>query len=307
MSFFRNLFESETKRKERVAGTKDERIRKYIASDKSSVSVTNIAEEYEVSVTRFVYELAAAGVYVEKVSSEKRVEALRNLLVTVVGSDSFDALFDLDGAIGICLPHKSTQLIVCNHAGTRVSGNPDPVTHTVLASADLLAVEITEDDEVVSKITNSTKLGSAIVGGVLFGGAGAVVGGLLGSEEKQRKRIVSKVELKVLVNNTSFPAVTIRLLDSKTESSGQVYKEVQRHSRLWLDRIQVLLKGEARNLDIGTAKTAATKSSQAKRAQTKAISVAEELRKLADLQRDGVISSEEFLELKSRLLAKPNE
>ena len=57
-----------------------------------------------------------------------------------------------------------------------------PAYRTVFSFDDLVSYEIIENGDTVSK----GGLGSAIVGGALFGGVGAVVGGITGGKEKQK-------------------------------------------------------------------------------------------------------------------------
>ncbi len=82
---------------------------------------------------------------------------------------------------------------------------------------ELESVEVSEDGEVVSK----SGLGRAIAGGVLFGGAGAIVGGITG---KKQQEMVNSLKLIIKINNRWIKEKEISFLTSQTKRNGSLYK-----------------------------------------------------------------------------------
>ena len=67
-------------------------------------------------------------------------------------------------------------------------------------------------------------LGSAFVGGVLFGNVGAVVGSAVG--KKSLKKEVKKLELRILLKESSISDLRIILIQSPTKSDNPTYKKM---------------------------------------------------------------------------------
>lgn len=61
--------------------------------------------------------------------------------------------------------------------------------------ADILDVQVVEDGTTVSVTKRKGIIGRAIVGGVAFGGVGAIVGGLSAGSETTSRNIVSKIDV----------------------------------------------------------------------------------------------------------------
>lgn len=99
----------------------------------------------------------------------------------------------------------------------------------------IIGYEILEDNDVVTK----GGLGSAIVGGVAFGGAGAIVGAIVG---KKNKKYVNFITLKINVNDFNNPAVYLRILDKPVKTNSYAYKEAYNLIQNQVSTLEVLLK-----------------------------------------------------------------
>ena len=78
-------------------------------------------------------------------------------------------------------------------------------------------MEIIEDGESVSK----GGIGSAAAGGLLFGGAGAVVGSVTG---KKQKAMVNRISVRVNFNNRWIQTEEIVLLSTQTARNSFMYR-----------------------------------------------------------------------------------
>lgn len=83
---------------------------------------------------------------------------------------------------------------------------------------DLISYDLIEDDSVVT----SGGVGQALIGGALFGGLGAVAGGITG-KRTQKKRIES-LYIKVTLNSFKNSCVLIPIITKPTKTNSKEYK-----------------------------------------------------------------------------------
>jgi hypothetical protein len=164
---------------------------------------------------------------------------------------------------------------------------------------DLVSSEIVEDGSSVT--TTRTSRGSQVIGatvGTLVAGPlGFVVGGLSGKTVGTSSTKVTRIELKIIVNDARQPSIVIPFLTSERSRSEPVYVTIRKDAEHWHETISVLI----RRADV--KRMASHSQSVASSAQAAATgSVADELKKLADLRAAGVLTDEEFATQKQRLL-----
>lgn len=83
---------------------------------------------------------------------------------------------------------------------------------------DILSYECKKNETSVWKVG----VGSALVGGLLFGGVGAILGGLSGSRQKEE---INEFTIVINTKNNSFPKVSINLLPTgKVKSDSVLFK-----------------------------------------------------------------------------------
>lgn len=170
---------------------------------------------------------------------------------------------------------------------------PDP-SPRIFPYQDLLGVEIVEDglSVVATKTSRTSQLGSALVGGVLFGGAGAIVGGLSGKTVSTAHDRVNAVQLRLLVDDISHPHFVVDFLGKQVSKLSAEYSSALAQARQWHGVLEVLI----RRMDA---------EDQHHLAAPPAFSyVADELRKLAQLKSDGILTEEEFQSQKQDLLSQ---
>ena len=131
----------------------------------------------------------------------------------------------------------------------------------------------------------------AAVGGALLGGAGAIVGGLSG--DTTSTQAVSKVILKFTfrdIGNPNFELVLLNMYPPiKPNDIG--YSEVEKALSLG-NKIK----------DVCAVIIDKVDSTQKEQSPISNLSVAEELKKFADLVKEGIISQKDFEEQKKKLL-----
>ncbi len=149
----------------------------------------------------------------------------------------------------------------------------------VFSYDDIINYELLEDGE---SVTNGG-LGSAVVGGAVFGGVGAIVGSNIGS--KKTKKEISEYRIKIVTNNICFPEIYINFLAGgiKIKSSSLLYKTYTCNAQRVLSLLNII-------------------TSNSPNIQECPASAADEIKKYNDLLNDGIITQEEFDAKKKQLL-----
>lgn len=158
--------------------------------------------------------------------------------------------------------------------------------------SDIVAAEIQVDgDTTVSN--KSASLGGAIAGGLIAGGVGAVVGGSSLGKSTSKKEVTS-VNVHILVRNSEVDSIDIQCLNAvegkvKTDDIRYRYaygnaQKIYDTLRLAMDKVKV-----------------ETPQPQVVVQQKSNI---EELKELAELKQQGLITDEEFAAMKAKILSK---
>ncbi len=129
-------------------------------------------------------------------------------------------------------------------------------------------------------------VGRAIVGGALFGGVGAIVGGSTGHKQKVT---CSKLQIKITMNNMDIPIVYINFIESETKKDGALYKQLYTQAQEALSLLSIIAESNKSNTNSAVE-------------QQNNLSVADEILKFKQLLDSGIISQEEFDAKKKQLL-----
>lgn len=147
--------------------------------------------------------------------------------------------------------------------------------------SDIMSYELLEDGSSVS----SGGVGRALVGGALFGGVGAIVGGSTG--KKHAKGVCEKLEIKITLNDMSHPVEYICFIESSLKKDGFIYKAIYPRAQECLSVLQLMC------------------DSVKVPAQSDASSIpssADEIMKFKSLLDSGAITQEEYDAKKKQLL-----
>lgn len=174
-----------------------------------------------------------------------------------------------------------------------------PSIKKIIGFDQVIDVEyIVNEDTVASKSTLNT-IGRAVVGGVLAGGVGAIVGGLSGKTKTESR--ISKIAVKVLIRDIDIPALNITYFDCKTlpdhkpVAPDSIYCQNEiLMAQNFVNTISVIIE-EGKRIEIP--------KSQEQQALPNNISVADEIKKLANLRDEGILTQEEFEKQKTLLLS----
>lgn len=172
----------------------------------------------------------------------------------------------------------------------------------VIPFSDIIGVELIEDGSIISKKSTVRTIGGAIVGGVLAGGAGTIVGGLSGNSSNKNK--VSSLSVKILLRNIDNPSIVITCFDSRTmtterkssiETDGKMESYIYKAGKKNADEIKDLISVIIDRFD-NTLTNSNVKENYN--------SVADELIKLNELKEKGILTENEFLQQKNKIINK---
>lgn len=147
----------------------------------------------------------------------------------------------------------------------------------------LVNFEFSEDGETITK----GGLGSAAVGGALFGGVGAVVGGVTGG--KKSKTIVKDMHIRISLNDPWIKTAKIILLNSEVKKGSILYSPCKALADQIISALEVITEIQEQ-------------VSQTPVTATQASSSADEILKYKQLLDVGAITEDEFNQKKKQLL-----
>lgn len=175
-------------------------------------------------------------------------------------------------------------------------------SYEIFNYADIIEVSYEENGNQLYTKSAGRTVGGAIVGGVLMGGAGAVVGGLSGAS-KQNKEVKS-IDIKVLLRSTSRTSYVLhfkdidRVLKTKDDTDRKMYETFTKNANEAKDILSVIIDN-AKQVQV----SASVAAPLLQKVSSTSSSVADELSKLAKLKDDGILTEEEFLAQKAKLLS----
>jgi hypothetical protein len=115
--------------------------------------------------------------------------------------------------------------------------------HFVYLADKILACSIVSDGEEITAASTSSTVGRALVGGLLFGGVGAIVGGATASRIGKEK--IKSLELKLLVNDERQSSHRMRFFSNSksVDASSILVKPHLEQIEKWQVLIELLMAG----------------------------------------------------------------
>lgn len=155
----------------------------------------------------------------------------------------------------------------------------------VFTFAEIRSYELLQDD---SQIT-SGGVGMAIVGGAVFGGAGAVAGSVAG--KKKTKKVIENMLLRIDLNDFGFPCVIVPYITKSTKVNSNDYKKALGAAQETISCLDLIIK----QVDSFSQ----NEQQHNKNHNESPIEQVKQLKELADI---GAITAEEFEAKKKQLL-----
>ena len=151
---------------------------------------------------------------------------------------------------------------------------------------EILDFELLEDGTAVS----SGGVGRAVAGGVLFGGAGAVVGAVTGKHKGTN--IANSMEIRITTKDIDNPVVFIKIFKAEHKKGSFVYNAYRDKAYKILSMLQIIVDRVNKT----------QQSNEQNSVSNNNLSVVEELKGLKELLDSGVLTQEEFEKQKSKIL-----
>lgn len=150
---------------------------------------------------------------------------------------------------------------------------------------EILDFELLEDGNSVS----SGGVGRAVAGGVLFGGAGAIVGGVTG--KKKSTNIATSMQIKITTRDINNPVIFIKIFKGEHKKGSFMYNSFQKNAHSIISMLQIAVD-----------KINQTSSNTSTLIQETSKSKVDELKELKDLLDSGILTQEEFNSEKTKVL-----
>lgn len=164
---------------------------------------------------------------------------------------------------------------------------------------DILKTEVVEDGGTVSSTNRTSQVVGAVVGGALLGGVGLLVGGLSGKKNSQTT--VHKISVEITTKDVNNPLMSVTMLDSPKplkRSSPDATTALKKAKEL-----HAMLSIFVRKAD-DEDKQRAHSPQSTQTSPRQGSNMLDELDRLLRLKDQGELSPEEFLQVKTALLAK---
>lgn len=141
-----------------------------------------------------------------------------------------------DGDAGIALNEEHQLLMFTGRDGGAVYLNTIPY-------AKLIRAEVIEDGSVVSSTDTGGKLVGAAAGGILFGGAGAVVGAISGGDTTTTNH-VNRICLRLFVDDVNHPYHEFDFVKPRAHlyRGGDEHRRVLATAYEWQAQVERILK-----------------------------------------------------------------
>ena len=150
--------------------------------------------------------------------------------------------------------------------------------------SDILSVELVMDSNVITKKSISNVVGRSVMGGAIAGNVGAIVGGVTASSNSQD--VCKYLQLLITIRDTQNPIISIDLCNCKEGLKDVKQSDVYKQAQLLIKTFSVIIDS----------------SSQMPKEGDK--SIGDELKDLVKLKEQNILTEEEFLTLKRRLIEK---
>lgn len=155
------------------------------------------------------------------------------------------------------------------------------------AYSNLVDYKVREDGVTVT----GSRAGSAAIGALLAGSAGAIVGG---SMKKHSERVVKKLDIVLMLSDPDDPTLIISLISSETEKESSKYQEAIHCCDQIVSCLKQILK-DSKRVE-GAPRELPAKAIYA-------FSVADEILKFKQLMDSGIITLGEFERQKHKLFS----
>lgn len=158
----------------------------------------------------------------------------------------------------------------------------------IVDGAEIVSCEILQEGRSIMRTTRNDPLTRAVIGGLLLGGAGAVVGAVSSGSTTVSRSRVSSIDLSVVTLRDGWSRFAVPFLASEARGGSRKARNAMSKAKDWCSYVGVLMQKYAVDAVQGAALSAPDRYS--------------ELERLGRMLKDGIISDAEFTAEKARIL-----
>ena len=255
----------------------------------SESSDNEIPKKTELYAVHYFWLIILLGVLAYYVYSKNRKNInVENYLLQITDFNETQKIMGVDDHVGISIDEQRKKVCLINYPAKQFR---------VISYQDLLSSEIFEDGESISKAMRGSQIAGAIIGNIAFGGVGAIIGGLSG--KRKTAGTVNRIYFRLTVNDIKQPIFDINFLNKETKKDKPIYQQALQKARHCHGLVEVLIK----RADMEDRQLAQKTNTSNDQQVSKQLSVADELKKLADLRDSGALTNEEFQQQKAKLIS----
>ena len=232
--------------------------------------------------------LAIGAVFVRKLAFTDDKSDVAGYLSKLEGFSSTKNFMGVDGKSGIAVDEKTRKICLITK-GERFSS-------MIISHQELLSTEISEDGLPIAQVSRGSQIGGAMIEGLIAGAEGTSDAEPAKTDENAQKDTsgkVRRIELNVLVNNIKDPLHTVVFSNIENERGSVAYSISATAARQWHSRLCVMIQ-QADNEDENAVNQAGAGNENQ--------FVADEIFKLSELMKEGLITEEEFYLQKAKLI-----
>lgn len=148
---------------------------------------------------------------------------------------------------GIALNKTEEKVVVFKRFNIKEDFSP-----SIYNFSDILECSIKEDGDTVINTVSKSLIGRAMAGGVLFGGIGAVIGGLSGERIVSEK--IYRATLSLTFDDIDYPIREVDFLNSNmlVDRNSDLYRKIYDDLNKWHKTISVIIKRNEKELNSNT-------------------------------------------------------
>ncbi|MBR5214489.1 MAG: SHOCT domain-containing protein [Akkermansia sp.] len=155
-----------------------------------------------------------------------------------------------------------------------------PTNPTLYRYDEIIDYKLREDGDTITE----GGLGRALVGGLLFGGVGAITGAITG--RKKTKKEVRTLDISITLNNVYRNNITVNILPFSCKSGSWAYNQAMQNAQKLLEFLH----------------TITSKATPQTQLEITPVSSVDEIIKFKDLMDKGIITQAEFEQKKKQIL-----
>lgn len=234
--------------------------------------------------------LVVGAIVASNASNKARREKMDSLVSSIPNFTPSNIISDYENRFRVLIDDTSKKVCIIS----------DETTH-VVDYEQIMSVEYIENGNTISSKSTIRTIGGAIVGGALAGGAGAIVGGLSGDSRSITK--IRSIIVKIMIRDINSPSIEILAFDCRWTPERKPIKPDDILCRAHADAAKEVVNVLSVIIDEVDRKGTTQPQIQPQISKQETLSIADEIKKLANLRDEGILTQEEFEKKKASLLS----